>query len=169
MLAKKTYGEDYVVFGYLPGSETAISAFTTDMHKAYPTDSRGTLIEQIPMMKNIRSAKDVALTIVTMTRSGFVDIVMRQWAVTFNVPLLSIILSMLLPETVPYYPKYVKSILSGSNGAAQYEALIKKVGDATAYRDSLALGFLFSFVLTIVMNIAYFASRAQRNKMKGNK
>lgn len=165
LLAQKRYGEDYAVFGYVPGTETAVAAFTADIHKTYPLDAHGNPIEKIPMMKNIQSARDVTLLLEITTRGDFIDITMRQWGTTWNVPVLVVTLGMNLPPYLPYYPRYVKGLIVGTRGAAEYERLIGKVGSASAYSDSLSLAFLFCLISVILGNVGYFARKAEKNKM----
>lgn len=113
LLSQKRYGEDYVVFGFVPGGEVALAAFAADMHKACPKDTYGTPVEQIPIMKNVHSAKDVALLVVIWGygMGGITEI--RQWGVTYETPMVIIPISMSIGDITPYYPRYVKSFIFG--------------------------------------------------------
>jgi hypothetical protein len=59
----KVYGTDYVFLGFKPGKELAIKAIGENIPKTFPTDSRGTPTDQIPIMVGYRQAKDFPLLI----------------------------------------------------------------------------------------------------------
>lgn len=166
VLAKRNYGEDYVIFGYVPGRETALASFTGDIQKTVPKDSRGTPIEQIPMMKNIRNAKDVNLVIILVSRADFVDITARQWGATFKTPIIYVTTGLNLPGILPYYPQYVKGYVWGTPGGAEYERLISKLGAGTSYMDSLSLLWIFLLVVIVLANVNYHAMKMQEKAGK---
>lgn len=169
LLAKKTYGQDYVVFGYVPGSETAIGAFIADIHKTVPKDIYGTSTETIPMMKNIRSSKDLAAVIVVETRGDWVDIIVRQWGTSANVPILLVDTAGDYLMIVPYVPKYVKAMAISTPGGAEYEKLTGRPAEATSWLDSLGMAYLIGIVTMVIGNITYFAMRAEQKKKEVQK
>lgn len=164
LLSQKKYGEDYVVFGFVPGRETAIAAFASDMQRTTPKDIYGTLVEQIPIMKRVHNAKDVTL-IALVTTTG--TIAVRQWGVTWGTPIVSVFLGMSLPELTPFYPMYVKAYIYGLFQAAEYERLIHLPGEGASWVESLSLAFIFLAVLVVLGNIGYFSRRTKKVDERG--
>jgi hypothetical protein len=58
---KKTYGVDWVNFGYKPMNLPAFIAFIQDLYSQISKDMKGTPIRNVPMMKNVESMRDVDL------------------------------------------------------------------------------------------------------------
>jgi len=52
------YGTDYVLLGFRPGNEAVVKGIVSDLRKMYTVDTRGTLIDDIPMMQGIRNIND---------------------------------------------------------------------------------------------------------------
>jgi hypothetical protein len=164
LLADKKYGDDYVIFGFVPGEETAMAAFASNIYATVPKDIYGTPIEQIPMMNNIHSAKDITLTVSVITRCGWVDVVARQWGATWQTPLVLVVGGGCAPGAMPYKPKYIKALLWGTRGNAEYEILIGKLGEAASSIDSISLIFVLLIITMIIGNIGYFGMRMEEKR-----
>jgi len=159
----KKYGVDWAFLGYIPGAETAIAALATDMHATAKTDHYGTPIEQLPLMKQVRSIKDVSLLIVegggTETPTKFV----RQWYAPYKVRYLQICISVVGPTLEPFVGAgQIIAMVVGASGGAQYELLIKRPGIAVAGMDAQAFGHVLVIMFIIIGNAAYFASKRGR-------
>jgi hypothetical protein len=160
---EKKYGVDWVFLGYIAGGETAIAALAADMHAAAKTDHYGTPIEQIPLMKEVRSVKDVSLLIVdgggTETPTRFV----RQWYAPYKVRYLQICISVVGPTLLPFVAAgQIIAMVVGASGGAQYELLIKRPGVAVAAMDAQAFGHMLIIIFIVIGNIAYFVSKRGR-------
>ena len=57
------YGEDYVNLGYKSGNEGVIRVIVTNLRELYTTDSRGTGVQDIPMMQDITNIQQMRLII----------------------------------------------------------------------------------------------------------
>jgi hypothetical protein len=155
-LEKKTYGVDYVDFGFVTGYETAMAAIAEDMHKALPRDVYGTPVDQIPLMKNVRSARDLALVIAT----GYCEPYIRQFYTPYGVPVAIMTWGMNAPGYMPYISAgQLCGMVAGIRAAAEYEILIKSPGEASASSDALSLSHLFIVVLIVIGNIQYYLTR----------
>jgi hypothetical protein len=113
------------------------------------------------MMKNIHSADDIAVVIDVNTRYDYIEITVRQWGVMYKRFMAYVTLGMTLPGLIPYYPRYVKAYVWGTGGAAEYERLVGKLGEASTFMDSLSLAYLYVLVILILGNIGYFSTRAE--------
>lgn len=156
---KKEYGVEWINMGYLEGKETAMAAFAANF--MYPTkDAYGTPLEQLPLMKEMKSMDDVDLFI-TVQGSGYIDQCLRQVPIPYDIPAVGATMSMGVPDLLTYVEAgMVKGILGGLSGAAQYEFLTGKPGLALRGLDSLSLVHIFLIALVIVINIVYIATRS---------
>ncbi len=120
------YGVDYVNLGYKSGYEAVIKVIITDIRQMYTTDVHGTAIENIPMMRNIRSVQDFNLLInVSAGYAGTKEWV--QYAVTpypDKVRLVAGCTGVQAPLLYPYVPEQLIGLLGAIKGAAEYEALV---------------------------------------------
>ena len=57
------YGEDYVNLGYKSGNEGVIKVIVTNLRELYTTDSKGTALQNIPMMQGIENIQRMKLII----------------------------------------------------------------------------------------------------------
>ena len=55
------YGVDFVQFPFIPGGDAAFVSFVNDVWKTSPTDSFGTLLTELPLMKDLHNGHDIAL------------------------------------------------------------------------------------------------------------
>jgi len=153
LLEKKTYGVDYVDFGYVTGYETAMAAIAENIHKALPRDVYGTPIEQIPLMKNVKTAKDLALVIAT----GYCEPYIRQFYTPYGVPVAIMTWGMNAPGYMPYIAAgQLVGMVAGIRAAAEYEVLIASPGEACASSDALSLSHLFVVILIVIGNLQYW-------------
>jgi hypothetical protein len=155
-----TYGEDYVILGWLPGQEASMRSLVEDTHSAAPTDHFGTPIEEIPMMDSIRSGEDFDL----FGWSGYyVDAYMRQWSdyiEQYDTPAISLLTSVALGFAKPWFAKgFVTGYLAGPKQSAEFEQLTGLPGPAMAGMDAQYLATLAAIVVIIVPNIFYWSRR----------
>lgn len=163
-LASLTYGKDYVYLGYYTGGEAAVTRLGTSIRSIFPTDSKGTPLDQIQLMKNVDNAKDFAL-VITSDSGDSVEYWIRQWYIPHGTPVGEIGISMLGSSLMPYYRSgSIVGISAGVRGGAELERLIGQPADATQRMDSISLSHLLVIVAIIVSNIAYFATRLKGGK-----
>jgi hypothetical protein len=155
------YGEDWVQLGWLPGWETSLAALVRDIHKVARADYFGTPIEQIPMMKNIKSVKDLSL----LGWSGYyVDEYARQWT-GFGKPIIVNLSATTVAMAKPWFEKgLLTTYLNGQRGCAEYEALTGFKGFATSAMDAQSMAHLFAIILLIVPNIFYLSTRFRKRR-----
>jgi hypothetical protein len=142
------YGRDYVNIGYKDGREAVIKVIVTNLKESFPTDQRGTSLNQIPMTKDIRSVQDMDL--ILDISSGYPGT--KEWvqyaATPYRVPLAAGVTGVQAPLFYPYLdrappaagnkpaPKpaaagagrasggQLLGLLGGVKGAAEYEAAL---------------------------------------------
>jgi hypothetical protein len=120
------YGEDYVNLGFKSGNEGVIKVVVTDLRQLYTTDSAGTSLDNIPMMRGIRNIRQMRLIInVSAGYAGTKEWV--QYAATpyaNEIRLIAGCTGVQAPLLYPYIPQQLPGLLGAIKGAAEYEALV---------------------------------------------
>lgn len=157
----KKYGVDWVNIGYVEGKETAKSAFAANF--LFPNkDAYGNLLKDLPLMSQVKSAKDIDLLIVVGTTSVYEDL--RQVSVPYGTRTIVQSMSMGVPDLLPYYPNTIAGIVSGLMGTAQYEFLRRKPGLAIRGQDAISATHIFLLALVVLTNAAYVIKRGKRER-----
>jgi hypothetical protein len=165
------YGQDYVNLGFKSGLEGVIKVIVTNLRELYTTDSRGTALQDIPMMRGIENIQQMKLIInVSAGYAGTKEWV--QYAVTpypDRIRLVAGCTGVQAPELYPYIPRQLPGLLAAIKGAAEYEKLVvDKYGGPTPdpkYLDGLRrmgpqlVAHLLIIGLIIVANILYFLDK----------
>ena len=159
-----TYGEDYVILGFRPGNEAVVKGMVSNIRKLYTTDARGTLVDNIPLMKNINKVAD--FDFIFSASAGYPGTV--EWVQYASdptgVPLSTGTTSIMVNDIMPMVNSgQVKGILAGMPGAAEYEALIGTPGIGTSGMDAQSIAHLVIVLFIIFGNITYFIE-TQRSK-----
>ena len=155
----KVYGEDYVRLGYNPLGEPGEASFAISMRSVYPTDYKGKPLDEIPMMKDIDSWKDIDLLIFQHTACTTVEQVIRQWVVPYGTTVLDTTLGCCGPMAAPYYPAQIKGFLSGSIAGAELEIIGRVPGPGAAMTDAKNLGIFGLIIFLILGNASYWGRR----------
>lgn len=162
--AKKTYGLDYVILGFVPGLEIGVAGFLSDIRSVCKTDTFGTPIDDLPLMKGLHNSKDFYMAITVTIRFDFADIDVRQYAVSAKMLLLLVSSKEAVPGFQPYYPQLIKAYLEGPPAAAEYEALLGIKGLATLQNDLFGVCYGYVFILLIMGNVVYALDRYYASK-----
>jgi hypothetical protein len=153
------YGVDWVYFGFIAGGETTVAQLADNIRNVLRTDKYGTPIDQIPLMKNVNSAKDIKL-VVDSTTGDYGDYYVRQWRMRYGTAVAEIGIAMNYSTFIPYYQAGLAvGALKGIRGAAEYEKLIGQLGEATTSLDALNISHLLVIIAIIFANISYFMTR----------
>ncbi|MCL4424091.1 MAG: hypothetical protein M1553_01230 [Firmicutes bacterium] len=158
----KKYGEDWVDLGYIPGGEPAMAAFADDIYKTVPTDVRGTPVETLPLMKQVKNAKDIKLWITISAGTPGIPEYARQIQSRYKVPFIAGVLSQFATIYMPYMnSKQLVGMLGGLRAAAEYEKLLGTSGIAVKAVDALSNAHLVIIAFVLLANIVYLAQRSQ--------
>lgn len=156
----KKYGEDFVDLGYVAGGETAMSAFAGDIHKTFPVDYRNNPIASLPMMANVKTAKDISFLFTIAAGSPGIPEFARQVQGPFKTPFAGGLVAISVPITMPYVQSgQMLGLLAGLRGAAEYEKLLDMKGKGTIGMDAVSFSHLVVMAFIIVANVAYFSGR----------
>lgn len=164
----KVYGKDLAYLGYLAGEETAIAAVSQDLPKAFPVDSRGIKITELEAAKGVVNGKDIAL-VVNVSSGGLGPLGwVRQTHIPFGTKIFSILSQVMVPSAIPYYQaKQMVGLISGLQGAAEYEQLLKAPGRGMASMGAQTFGHLYVILLVVLANIGYVLTRNKKASKPG--
>ncbi len=159
----KQYGADYLNWGYRPNFTTTLIAMMSDLPATLKTDVRDVDVTSYPMMKGIRSLKDVGL-IYNVTGTGILSIYIQFCG---GVPLAEGGTAVIGPELYPYLQSgQLVGLLVGLGGAAQFETITdfkdergEPGGEGLRRMGSQSLGHLLVMVLIVLGNLGVWAER----------
>ena len=158
-------GEDYVLLGFRPGNEAVVKGIVSNMRKLYSTDARGTLTDNIPMMKGVNKLAD--FDFIFTASAGYPGTVewVQYGADPTGIPMSTGVTSIQVNEVMPYVQSgQVKGILAGMPGAAEYEALVGVPGIGTSGMDAQSIAHLVIVLFIVFGNAAYFIERQRQKK-----
>jgi len=159
------YGRDYILLGYIPGGAIVILSIGEGLKQTFKKDYYGHSLDSLPMMKNIDTYDDIALT-VDLSGSAipvaWVTYAYQKYGEKIGCGTTAV-------SAAQYYPylqtKQFVGMLGGLKGAAEYEHLIKKAGInpgrmvASMGMDAQSIVHLLIILLVILGNIGYFVVR----------
>lgn len=162
------YGTDYVTLGFKSGQEGVIKVVVTNLRELYTTDTKGTSLNDIPMMQGITNIQQMKLVInVSAGYPGTKEWV--QYAVTpypDKIRLVAGSVGVQSPQLYPYIPKQLPGLLAAIKGAAEYERLVADkydtAGSDPKYLDGLRrmgpqlVAHLLVIALIVVANVLFF-------------
>jgi len=161
MLAKGwVYGTDVVNLGYMPGMETGVKNFAENPGGSFTVDNRGNTVADMPIMQGITHITDFAFIVDFQTGNPGYQEFLRQVQGPYGVPYAAGIVTVSVPNTLPYVASgQISGLLQGLRGAAEYEILLGAPGGGAAKMDAQSLGHLLIIGFILVGNFAYFMTK----------
>ncbi|MCL5037932.1 MAG: hypothetical protein M1269_12600 [Chloroflexi bacterium] len=152
----KTYGVDYAVLGYKTGTMIAIKSFDEDVYSTFPNDAYGKPVEELPIMKNFRNARDVAFLFTVADNASINYHIMMDFSEK-HIPVAGSCTAVSAPELYPYLNSgQLLGLLGGLRGAAEYEVLINHPGIGIKCMDAQSIAHFTIAFLILISNVAYF-------------
>lgn len=153
------YGVDFIDLGFMAGAENAIASFAQNS-RVITTDVRGTHIDNLPLMNNIKTMKDFGFVIgISAGDPGF-NAFIRQAVDPMGVKFAAAIVTVSVPAAMPFYASgQLRGMLQGLRGAAEYESLTGVAGRGAAMMDAQSIGHLIIVAFIAIGNFAYFFSK----------
>ena len=160
------YGEDYVFLGYASAYAYTMYGMGTNIGAYFHSDDRGTKIAELPLMRRVKSLKDVS-AVVDIASNSFPRFWVQYGVAPFGFDL---IIGATAVNATDYYPYLqtgqIKGLLAGGRAAAEYEGILvdrgilPEPGDATRGlgSQSLALAVILAFIA--IGNAAYFLGKS---------
>jgi len=159
--ADKKYGVDYVNLGYIPGEEAAIAAFAKNIRAVTTKDARGTPFDQLPIMNNVNSIKDISFVMAICMSAGlYPEFYIRQIQLQYGTPLGAAVISSMAPPLKPYVDAgQLVGLMNSQRGGAEFELVSGFLGLATASMDSQSLAHAFVIIAVIAANILFLGRK----------
>jgi hypothetical protein len=165
---KLKYGEDYVFLGFASAYTSAMYNLGNSVKDVYHEDDQGTPIDQLPIMRHVKSLKDSSALIDIAANSNprfWVNFAVEPHGVTFLMACTAV-------DGPNYFPflqtGQVKGLLAGGRAGAEFEGMLKRrgilsgVGDATRALGSQSLSLLVILAFIVIGNVGFFAGRRGR-------
>lgn len=167
LAAGKVYGEDLVNLGFIAGAETAIRNFGRDVIGTAKADYHGNDLKSMPILDGVTDVRDFELVVVFHGYNPGVQEWIRQVQGPLDIRLLAGVVSVSVPEVMPFYTSgQLAGLTQGLRGAAEYELLIDKPGTAVAKMDAQSLGHLAIIFFIVIGNIGYFSTKGKSKAKK---
>jgi hypothetical protein len=168
------YGTDFVNLGYKDGAQALMKQMGEDIHRVFPTDSRGTPLADLPIMANVHNYRDVKLVCSLATGiigDWWVNLINAQ----FGVPVAVGCTAVSAPKFYAYYDSHqMIGLLGGLKGASEYERLLidaypqvkpayenRLVFNAIRGMDVQTIIHAIVIIFIVIGNVAYFLGRSR--------
>jgi len=152
-------GTDFLVLPYLAGGETVFGSMAADFKGTFNMIAPG----QSALWDSITDIADVDL----LADCGGGE--SQLWAIAHieakhGTPTICLITAVILAVRQPYYTSgQFQGIISGLNGAAEYEVLARVPGKGASGMDAQSMGHLWVIITILAGNIAYFLSLGKKS------
>ena len=150
------YGEDWVSLGFMAGGEPMTAAMASNFNSIYRTDDQGTPVEELPLLTRISTVEDIEM-VIHFNMGGDSDKYRKQWGVPFGVKVLQVVQGIHVPTLAMYLSAgQVQGYIASIRGAAEYELLIGRPGEAIVSTDALSMSHLMVIAVIVAGNLTYF-------------
>ncbi|HEY3283503.1 MAG TPA: hypothetical protein VGN26_14640 [Armatimonadota bacterium] len=160
----RVYGKDFVNFGYRPLSSVTLSSLIKNIPDYMKKDAHNTPVAKIPLLRNVKTLGDCSMVIDISGLQGTTEDWVGVGQSAYHMKMASCVTAVGAPQ---YYPLYdsgqLVGILVGMRGAAEYEALVGRPGQATRLMPAQSGAHVLVVVLIVLCNLAYM----QQRKTKG--
>lgn len=168
------YGTDFVNLGYKDGGQASMKQMGEDITRVFPSDSRGTPLDQLPLMQRVHNYRDIKLVVSLATGiigDWWINLINAQ----FGTPVAVGCTAVSAPKFYAYYDsRQMIGLLGGLKGASEYERLlldaypqVKPVYDNpmifNAMRGMDVQTIIHAIIIgfIIIGNVAYFLGRSR--------
>lgn len=163
----KTRDVDYAFLGYKPYPAITILAMGTNYRVPFPTDYYGTSLDNIPMMRDVRNFHDVK-GVIAIAAGNAADMWIQYGNAKYGVPVALGVTGVMAADYYPYLQSgQIFGIIPGVKGAAEYEQLVARSGQAASGMPYQVTTHVLIIVFMIVTNIAYLAKRRADRHARG--
>ena len=160
----KVYGEDYVNLGYKAGYQAVLLGMGSSISAIFPTDHRGTRLEDIPLMQRVPNYDSVSFVLI-VSDNAMVDYWVGLVNARYGLPMVAGVTAVMAPKVLSYVQaRQLSGLLGGMKGAAEYEELIGHVAKASSGMDSQSLIHLLIIFFIVMGNLGYFMMRQQKGR-----
>jgi hypothetical protein len=170
-----TYGVDYINLGYKDGATAVMRRLGDDIAGPFPTDVNGRPLSEFPIMRGLKSIRDVKLVFTAAT-----GLIGEYWITQVHSQIGTPVIIGPTAVSAPKYYAFINSgqlvgMLGGMKGAEEYEYLLmakypelavyyKSTKGFTATKGMDGQTVLHGFILLFIVlgNIAFFQERGKK-------
>lgn len=157
--AGKVYGVDYAFLGYRPGIAAVIVNLGKDFRSVFAEDYRGTPLDSLPVARNVKDYSAFA-ALIGLEAGAVGDAWVQYGQARYNFPVILGATAVVAPDLYPYLQAgQVVGIIGGLKGAADYEALVGYVGNASVGMTAQSVVHLLVIGFILLGNVAFFITR----------
>jgi hypothetical protein len=158
----KVYGTDYVNLGFKEGRQIVMKSMGQSLRQTFPVDRAGTPVDRLPLMAEVDDYGDFALLVNISAGSPglkeYVQVVQSRW----RIPMVGACTAVSGPDYVPYYSAgQLLGLAAGMKGAAEYEMLVGRPGDAVTGMAAQSASHLLLIAFIVLGNVAFFLRRGK--------
>lgn len=155
----KVYGEDYVNLGYKAGYQAVLLGMGTSIANVFPTDHRGTRLDEIPLMQHVPNYDSIGFVLI-VSDNAMVDYWVALVNARYALPMVAGVTAVMAPKMLSYVQSnQLSGLLGGMKGASEYESLLGMPDRASLGMDSQSLIHFLIILFIIFGNTGYLASR----------
>jgi len=152
------YGTDYAIFPFIAGSENAEAKFATDVWGTLVADYQGTLVQNLPVMANLKTIKNFALYI--SANPSLDQWAIRQFHAKYGTPIVQVIVSTALADcTNNWKAGNIAGFVQDIRGGAEYEKIIGRPAYGTQMMDALNITNMICVAAIFVGIGSYWGKR----------
>ena len=159
------YGKDYVFLGYASAYAYTMNGLNNSFKAYFHFDDRGNPIDNLPIMKSVKSLKDTS-GVINIASNAFPRFWIQYAVTPYSINFLAGTTAVNATEYYPFLQTgQLKGLLAGGKAAAEYESLLvknnilKSTGDASKGLGSQSLAIIVILIFIVIGNIGYFARR----------
>lgn len=158
----KTYGRDFVNIGYRPGFTALMVGIGREIRDFFRTDYRGVPLDSFEFMRRVHSYRDIAL-LITLAHGGVADAWIQYAGARFNQKIIVGCTGVNAPGMYQYLSaQQIAGLIGGLQGAAEYETLIERPGQATLGMPAQSAAHVLLIILLIIGNIGFIISKKKK-------
>ncbi|MEM6961537.1 MAG: hypothetical protein AAF355_04830 [Myxococcota bacterium] len=161
-----SYGDDYVFLGFKEGKQIVINGMGQNFRQMWPTDWRGTALDDLPVMESIQTLRDFRLIVSSGAGAPGPREYVQQVVARHGLRFAAASTAVSVTDLTPYYPNQIFGLVGGMRGSAEYEQLLGYAGQGTAGLNVLTFGQLLTIGAILLGNVLYFLGllRARRRR-----
>ncbi|MEE8576010.1 MAG: hypothetical protein V3T31_02035 [candidate division Zixibacteria bacterium] len=158
----KEYGKDFVNLGFKANWTAVLKGMGKSIEAIYPADNSGTPLSELPLMDSVKNYDDIDF-IYVVADNGIVDYWISIVNAQFNARVGCAVTAVMAPKFYAFLGSgQMTGLLGGMKGAAEYEQLIGRKGEAFKGMAIQSLVHLLIIGLVLLGNIAHFFGRRSR-------
>ena len=158
------YGVDYAFMGYKPGNFAVILNMGQDFHSAFPQDNWGAATGDLELTRGLRTLRDFDFVFDFAAGDS-----MEFWWIPYGQEKFGFAFAggctaVMAPDLYPFLDSgQLTGLLGGLAGAAEYETLVDRRGQATKGMSAQSVAHLIIVLFVLIGNAAFFVSRRKGN------